>query len=50
MTPLHQAVMEENSQAVRLLTRHGCDVNRKDIDSWTPLHAACANGFSDVVK
>ena len=49
MTPLHQAVMEENTAAVRLLTRH-CDVNRKDIDSWTPLHAACANGFSDVVK
>ena len=33
MTPLYSAVMEENIQAIRLLIRHGCDINKKDINS-----------------
>ena len=50
MTPLHQAALDGNLAAVRLLIRNGADVNRIDEDSWTPLHAACAEGHADIVK
>ena len=50
MTPLHQAIMDGNFAAVRLLVLHGADVNRKDDDTWTPLHAACSEGHADIVR
>ena len=50
MAPLHQAVTEENLAAVQLLVKTGADINKQDEDSWTPLHAACANGFTDIVR
>ena len=50
MTPLHQAVLDGNFSAVRMLIRHGADVNRQDDDSWTPLHAACAEGHADIAR
>ncbi|KAH3846641.1 protein phosphatase 1 regulatory subunit 27-like [Dreissena polymorpha] len=50
VTPLHQAVLDGNVAAVRLLISHGADINKQDEDRWTPLHAACANGHSDIVK
>ncbi len=50
MTPLHQAVLDGNMSAVRLLLRHGADVNKQDEDTWTPLHAACAEGQADIVR
>ena len=50
LTPLHQAVLEENVDAVRLLIEHGADVNKQDSDSWTPLHAACAEGHTEIVR
>ena len=31
---------------VTVLLRHGADINKTDVDSWTPLHAAAANGHS----
>ena len=50
LTPLHQAVLEGNLQAVKLLVMHGADVNKTDSDTWTPLHAACAEGHSEIVR
>ncbi|XP_052273038.1 protein phosphatase 1 regulatory subunit 27-like isoform X2 [Dreissena polymorpha] len=50
LTPLHQAVLDGNEAAVRLLVNHGADVNKQDKDSWTPLHAACAEGHADIVQ
>ncbi|WAR20561.1 PPR27-like protein [Mya arenaria] len=50
LTPLHQAVLDGNEAAVRLLVAHGATVNKQDEDSWTPLHAACAEGHADIVK
>jgi protein phosphatase 1 regulatory subunit 27 len=50
LTPLHQAVLDGNESAVRLLVAHGADINKQDDDSWTPLHAACAEGYADIVK
>lgn len=50
LTPLHQAVLDGNIMAVRLLIQHGADINKQDEDSWTPLHAACAEGHADIVK
>ena len=35
---------------VRLLHIHGADLNKTDSDSWTPLHAAAANGHHTVVS
>ncbi|CAD5118624.1 DgyrCDS7309 [Dimorphilus gyrociliatus] len=39
MTALHQAVVDGNFQAVRLLIRHGADVNKTD-EGWMgfPFH------------
>ncbi|WAR20564.1 PPR27-like protein [Mya arenaria] len=50
LTPLHQAVLDGNEAAVRLLVAHGATVNKQDEDSWTPLHAACAEGHADIAK
>ncbi|WAR20562.1 PPR27-like protein [Mya arenaria] len=50
LTPLHQAVLDGNEAAVRLLVAHGSTVNKQDEDSWTPLHAACAEGHVDIVS
>lgn len=50
LTPLHQAVLDGNSNAVRLLVLHGADINKQDEDSWTPLHAACAEGHASIAE
>lgn len=50
LTPLHNAVLEGNLAAVKLLLHHGADVNKQDADTWTPLHAACANGEADIAR
>ena len=50
MTPLHQAVIEGNMAVVALLIQHSAEVNKQDADSWTPLHAACAEGHVDIAR
>ena len=50
MTPLHQAFLDANIVAVRLLVKHGADLNKQDEDTWTPLHAACAEGYIDITR
>ena len=34
-TPLMNAVICKNNEAVRLLILHGANINRKDLDGWT---------------
>ena len=50
MSALHQAVLDENLTVVNVLLNHGAQINLQDADSWTPLHAACANGCADIAK
>ena len=42
--------MDNNLVLVRLLHIHGADINKTDSDSWTPLHAAAANGYHSIVS
>ena len=46
---IFQAVVDDNLVLVRLLHIHGADINMRDADSWTPLHAAAANGYYEIV-
>lgn len=48
MTALHQAILDNNLVVVRLLLHHGARINKQDVDSWTPLHAAVANGHHQI--
>lgn len=50
LTPLHQAALDGNVDAVELLVKHGANINKQDDDTWTPLHAACAEGHTDIVE
>ncbi|TRY78667.1 hypothetical protein TCAL_12824 [Tigriopus californicus] len=50
LSALHQAVLDNNLTVVKILINHGANINLKDADSWTPLHAACANGMADIAK
>ncbi len=50
MTALHQAVLDNNYTVVKILLLHGSDIDLQDADSWTALHAACANGASEIAK
>jgi hypothetical protein len=47
---LHQAVLENSIELIRLLLENNANVNSFDEDSWTPLHAAASLGFYDVTK
>lgn len=45
-----KAVIEDCQDVVETLIRHGADLDIKDADLWTPLHAAVACGNLDLVK
>ncbi|KAF4309234.1 hypothetical protein GTA08_BOTSDO03199 [Botryosphaeria dothidea] len=51
-TPLHLAckLTEGSLGVVRLLLKHGANVNAQDADSQSPLSEACAAGCSEVVE
>lgn len=45
VSALHHSVLEENFTMVQHLVKDfKCDINTKDADGWTPLHAASAVG------
>ena len=39
-------MLDDNLVLVNVLVSHGANVNMVDIDSWTPLHGAAANGHT----
>ena len=43
-------MLDDNLVVVRLLLNHGANVNKLDEDSWTPLHAAAANGHHQIAR
>ena len=43
-------MLDNNLVVVRLLLIHGADPNLADADSWTPLHAAAANGHAAIAR
>jgi protein phosphatase 1 regulatory subunit 16A len=40
LTPIHQCSIDNSDKLLKLLIEYGGDVNAKDRDLWTPLHAA----------
>ena len=40
LTPIHQCSIDNSDQILTLLIESGGNVNAKDRDLWTPLHAA----------
>ena len=40
LTPIHQCSIDNSEEILLLLIEFGGDVNAKDRDLWTPLHAA----------
>jgi len=51
LTPLHIAATYNQLGIVKLLVEHAdAPVNIQDVEGWTPLHCACAEGNFDVVE
>lgn len=50
LSALHQAVIEDCADVVEVLVNHGANLDIKDADLWTPLHAAVACGNYDLAK
>lgn len=49
-TPLHQAVLHNRLEAVKLLIRGNADLNSQNKSGYTPLDYATANGWTELVK
>jgi len=51
LTPLHIAATYNQLGIVKLLVEHAdAPVNIQDVEGWTPLHCACAEGNFDIVE
>lgn len=48
--PLHLAARKDLTEIAQLLLSNGADPDVRDTDGWTPLHHACFNGNSMVVR
>jgi len=49
-TALHVAAAKNYKKVISLLLQCGVDVNAKDVDNWTPLHAACHWGAQAALE
>ncbi|KAL1490865.1 hypothetical protein ABEB36_011550 [Hypothenemus hampei] len=49
-TPLHLAAGAGQIEVCKLLLELGADIDATDEDGQKPIHAACQNNFSEVVK
>jgi hypothetical protein len=50
LTPLHQAVLNNNLDCVKALLHCDADVSVADMHGFTPLHTASACGFVPVIS
>ena len=37
-------------EAMTILLKHGADVNKRDVNDWSPIHSAAADGQLDAMK
>lgn len=50
LTALHQCCIDDSEEMMKLLLEFGANVNAKDSEQWTPLHAAATCGHIHIVK
>ncbi|CAF0977100.1 unnamed protein product [Didymodactylos carnosus] len=50
LTPIHQCSIDNSQELLLLLIKFGGDVNARDKDLWTPLHAAATCGHIQICK
>lgn len=50
LTALHHACIDDNEPQVRWLLSRGANINCKDNEGWTPLHASASCGNSNIVR
>ena len=48
-TAMHEAAFQGKIECLSVFLRFGSDVNLKDKEGWTPLHAAVCGGHAQVV-
>ena len=49
-TALQVACMHGREECVRLLIKHGADINAQNKDGWTPLREACFRGHFEATE
>ncbi|CAL1296234.1 unnamed protein product [Larinioides sclopetarius] len=50
LTALHQCCIDDSEEMMKLLLEFGANVNAKDSEQWTPLHAAATCGHLHLVR
>ncbi|XP_029468099.1 protein phosphatase 1 regulatory inhibitor subunit 16B [Rhinatrema bivittatum] len=50
LTALHQCCIDNFEEIIKLLLNHGANVNARDNELWTPLHASATCGHINLVK
>lgn len=50
LTALHQCCIDESQEMLSLLLEYGADVNARDSELWTPLHAAATCGHIQLCE
>ncbi|XP_064467056.1 protein phosphatase 1 regulatory subunit 16A-like [Ornithodoros turicata] len=50
LTALHQCCIDDSEEMMKLLIDYGANVNAKDSEQWTPLHAAATCGHIHLVR
>ncbi len=49
-TPLHEAIIKRNVNAVAALLEQGADINTKNTDDYAPLHLAVQHADEGIIK
>ena len=50
LTPIHQCSIDNSDKILKLLLEYGGNVNARDRDLWTPLHAAGKTRIQSSVR